>query len=65
MADTTNRFEALSSAPLDSWIALSEDESKVVAVGATYEEAVKNSEEAGVEDPVILRTPPRWAPLSV
>jgi len=34
------RFEALKSAPLDSWIALSEDESRIVAIGPSYEEAV-------------------------
>jgi hypothetical protein len=65
MASIDPRLEMLRSAPLDKWIALSEDESKIVAVGATYAEAVKNSEQAGVEEPVILKTPPRWAPLSV
>jgi hypothetical protein len=59
------RLEALRSAPLNSWIALSEDESKIVATGATYGEAVRKSEEAGVNEPIILKTPPSWAPLSV
>ncbi len=59
------RLEALRQAPLDSWIALSKDETKVVAVGATYSEVVKNCEQAGIDDPVILKTPPQWAPLSV
>lgn len=66
MASETNlRLEALRAAPLDKWIALSEDESKIVAVGSTYEEAVKNSEIAGVSDPVLLKTPKVWLPLSV
>jgi hypothetical protein len=66
MASQTDlRLEALRSAPLDKWIALSEDESKIVAVGSTYEEAVKNSEIAGVSDPVLLKTPKVWLPLSV
>ncbi len=59
------RFEALKSAPLDSWVALSEDESKVVAVGASYDEAVKNSESAGVSDPVLVKIPKVWLPISV
>jgi hypothetical protein len=59
------RLEALRSAPLDKWIALSEDESKIVAVGSTYEEAVKKSEIAGVSDPVLLKTPKVWLALSV
>ena len=59
------RLEALRSAPLDSWIALSEDESKIVAVGKTYSEAVAKCESAGVTDPIILKTPASWGPMSV
>jgi hypothetical protein len=59
------RFEALQSAPLDSWIALSEDESKIVAIGPSYEEAVRKSEDAGVMDPVMVKTPRIWIPMSV
>ena len=59
------RLEALRSAPLDSWVALSEDESKVIATGATYSEAAENSERAGVEDPIIVKIPASWAPLSI
>jgi hypothetical protein len=59
------RLEALRSAPLDSWIALSEDETKIVAVGSTYDEAVKNSERAGVSEPILVKTPKSWLPFSV
>ena len=59
------RFEALKSAPLDSWVALSEDETKIVAVGATYDEAVKKSESAGVSDPVLVKTPKAWHSIAV
>lgn len=59
------RFEALKSAPLDSWIALSEDESKIVAVGLTYEEAVRKSESASVFDPILIKTPKNWHSLAV
>ena len=66
MANQTDlRFEILQSAPMDKWLALSEDESTIVAVGSTYSEAVENSEKAGVQDPVIIKTPKVWAPLSV
>jgi hypothetical protein len=60
-----SRLEALRSAPLNSWVALSEDESKIVAVGSTFAEVVSNSENAGIADPVILKTPSVWIPLSV
>jgi len=59
------RLELLSKAPLDSWVALSEDETRIVAVGATYEEAANKSELAGVSDPVLLKTPKVWLSLSV
>ncbi len=62
---TDLRFEALKSAPLDSWVALSEDETRIVAVGSSYDEAVKNSESAGVSDPVLVKTPKLWLPISV
>jgi hypothetical protein len=62
---TDPRLEALKSAPLDSWVALSEDETKIVAVGASYEEAVEKSEKAGVMDPLLVKTPPVWLPISV
>ena len=59
------RLELLRSAPLNSWIALSEDESAIVATGATYAEVVERSENAGVSNPLILKTPEQWSPLSV
>ena len=59
------RFDALQSAPLDSWIALSEDETRIVAVGSSYEDVVKKSETAGVSDPVLVKTPKQWLPISV
>ncbi len=60
-----SRLESLRSAPPDSWIALSEDGNKVVAVAATYDEAAKKSETAGVSDPILLRTPRSWLSLSL
>jgi hypothetical protein len=62
---TDPRFEALKSAPLDSWIALSEDESRIVAVGHSYSEVVAKSETAGIADPVLVKTPSSWLPISV
>jgi hypothetical protein len=59
------RLETLRSAPLNTWIALSEDESKIIAVGKTYSEVSERSEQAGAADPIILRTPSQWVPFSV
>ena len=59
------RNKALWSAPLDSWIALSEDETRVVATGATFAEVAKLLDEASDENSVILKTPKSWLPLGV
>ena len=59
------RLQILRSAPLDSWIALSEDESRIVAVGHSYDDVVSKSEKAGEFDPVLIKTPKSWLPISV
>jgi len=59
------RLEVLKSAPLDTWIALTEDESRIVATGSSYEEVVRNSEIAGISDPILIKTPKVWMPLYV
>ena len=61
----TTRLEALRSAPPGSWVALSDDESRVVAIAETYEQVVAASEKAGVADPVVVKTPVVWSSLSV
>ena len=59
------RLRALKSAPLDSWIALSGDETTVIASGSSFEEVSKKIEESGASDSIVLKTPKYWAPLSV
>jgi hypothetical protein len=59
------RLTLLRSAPLNSWVALSEDESRIVAVADSYQDVAARSDSAGETDPVILKTPPDWAPLFV
>jgi hypothetical protein len=59
------RLKALKLAPFNSWIALSDDESFIIAVGNTYAEVSKKLEESGHPDSIVLKTPSSWAPLSV
>jgi hypothetical protein len=59
------RSEALRKAPLDSWVALSADETKVVAVGASYDEVSAKLDTMGDTDSVILKTPSAWLPLAL
>lgn len=63
--EAKTRLNTLRSAPLDSWIALSEDESRIVAIGRTYAEVSEQSDAAGETDPIILKTPTAWEPISV
>jgi len=52
-----NRLELLQLAPPNRWIAISHDESNIVAVGESYSEVAILSELAGIYNPVILKTP--------
>jgi hypothetical protein len=61
----SERVAALRSAPLNAWIALSEDETKIVATGATYSEVVEQLQRLQDDTSVIIRTPPNWLPLAV
>jgi hypothetical protein len=59
------RSDALRSAPPNSWVALSEDESRVIASGASYEEVSKRLDDAGVENSVIIKTPESWLRFAI
>jgi hypothetical protein len=59
------RIEALKNAPRDGWAAFSETEDRLVAYGATYDEAVENSAKNGVAEPVIVKVPPTWSDLAL
>lgn len=61
----TPRSEALRGAPLDSWVALAEDETRIVATGATYEEVSRRLEEANDKDSIILKTPKSWLSFAI
>lgn len=63
---STPRLRALKSAPLDSWVVLSRDESTILASGSTFEEASAKADALGTtDDAVIIKTPKLWASLSV
>ena len=56
------RVKILRDAPPKTWIAFSQDESKVVANGQTYEEAASRAELEGESDPVLVMIPASWLP---
>jgi hypothetical protein len=54
--------DLLLKSPKNCWLALSEDETRVIATGETPEEAQANASAAGVEDPLLLWSPDEWIP---
>ena len=64
-AAAESRLAALTSAPLNRWIALSADETRIVADADTFEEVATAAERNGEPDPIILRVPENWMPRTL
>lgn len=47
-------------APLDGWIAFSEDDERPIAYGATYDEVVAKAGKQGVSKLVVVKVPETW-----
>lgn len=58
--ESQERLEILRNAPLNSWLAFSEDESRIIGTAGTYAEVVELAAKQGVEDPVLIKTPDEW-----
>ncbi len=58
----TNLSTVLANAGRDCWLALTDDESSVVGRGETPDEAVEEARRAGVQDPILVWAPKKWAP---
>lgn len=56
------RLAALERAPLGRWIALSSDESRIVAEGDSFIAVSADAEASGEPNPLILRIPENWTP---
>ena len=52
----------LSEAPRNCWLALDEDETKVVGHGATIEAAVAEAQANDIDDPLLMWAPDAWLP---
>ena len=53
----------LRNAPRNCWLALSDDELRIVGRGESVADAVEEAKKAGVEDPVIVWSPKTWIPM--
>ncbi len=54
------RLELMKDAPLNQWIALLHDESRIVAASPDMIEVVELSRVAGESDPILVKTLPVW-----
>lgn len=55
--------DVLEQAPRDCWLALTEDQSRVVGRGESIREAVEEAKENGESDPVLILAPKSWTPM--
>lgn len=58
----SNFSQILLESPKNCWLALAEDEGKVVATGLTPNEAEAKAKKEGVDDPLLIWSPEDWAP---
>ncbi len=47
--------------PKNCWLALNEEENKVVGSGSTFQEAALTARKNGVEDPLLIWSPQEWS----
>lgn len=60
MENIIDLTELLINASRDCWLALNEDQSKIVGRGQTVQEAVEEAHANGVDDPIIIWSPKAW-----
>jgi hypothetical protein len=48
----------LKNAPAGEWIALSQQEDRIVGTGKTVEQAIKAANENGEKNPIVMKIPP-------
>jgi len=61
MMSTEERVRILRGAKPNSWVAFSGDESKVLAYGESYSDAVEAAKELGEFEPVMVKVPDNWS----
>jgi hypothetical protein len=57
---SSTRVELLRRAPKNAWVALSSDETQIVAVAETFMEADALAKKSGQKDYFLVRTPDEW-----
>jgi hypothetical protein len=57
MLEVKDLSKLLAGVPKGAWVALSQDEGRVVAYAAELQEALQKARAAGEKDPVVVRVP--------
>lgn len=60
MANVIDLTEVLRNASRDCWLALNEEQNRVVGRGETIKEAVAEAKKNGIDDPIITWSPKIW-----
>ena len=59
------RADLIWSAPRDKWIALSQDETRLLAEADTLDDVLEKATATGEDDPLVMRTPKEWTSLAI
>lgn len=60
MTENRNLAEVLTGAARNCWLALTDDETRIVGRGETVEKAVEEAQKNGVKDPIVVWAPKKW-----
>lgn len=62
MSESESLAQILAGAPRNCWVALNQDETKIVGHGEIPETALSEAKSNGVDDPLLMWAPDKWAP---
>jgi len=57
MLEVKNISKLLANVPRGSWVAISQDEERLIAYGAELSDVLKRAKEKGEQDPIVTRVP--------
>jgi hypothetical protein len=55
--------DLLRTAPRECWLALSADQTRIVASSKDFSAAVAEAQRSGVDDPIMMWSPREWIPI--
>jgi hypothetical protein len=64
MMSDEERLRILREAKPNSWVAFSGDESRIVASADTYSQVVEAAQNAGEDEPIVIKIPESWSSMA-